>query len=132
MVIISLSPLKRERATTIAIAIVGRAIPLERKPIKKKQRTDTKKMQRGLRVITLQGAIEKSPILLSQYWKMNDRMVTYLFRILVVAIIFSPTVQLVVLKLFICILQILLGLGQLTVKGSSNRMLPRFDEPILS
>ena len=26
-------------------------------------------MQRGLRVITLQGAIEKSPILLSQYWK---------------------------------------------------------------
>ena len=26
-------------------------------------------MQRGLRVITLQGAKEKSPILLSQYWK---------------------------------------------------------------
>ena len=26
-------------------------------------------MQRGLRMITLQGAIEKSPILLSQYWK---------------------------------------------------------------
>ena len=26
-------------------------------------------MQRGLRVITLQGAIEKSLILLSQYWK---------------------------------------------------------------
>ena len=26
-------------------------------------------MQRGLRVITLHGAIEKSPILLSQYWK---------------------------------------------------------------
>ena len=26
-------------------------------------------MQRGLRVIALQGAIEKSPILLSQYWK---------------------------------------------------------------
>jgi hypothetical protein len=26
-------------------------------------------MERGLRVITLQGAIEKSPILLSQYWK---------------------------------------------------------------
>ena len=26
-------------------------------------------MQRGLRVISLQGAIEKSPILLSQYWK---------------------------------------------------------------
>ena len=26
-------------------------------------------MQRGSRVITLQGAIEKSPIFLSQYWK---------------------------------------------------------------
>ena len=38
--ILSLSPL---RATTIAIAIVGRAITLERKPSKKKQRTDTKK-----------------------------------------------------------------------------------------
>ena len=58
------------------MAIVGRAITLERKPIKKKQRTDTKKMQRGLRVITLQGAIEKNPILLSQYWKINDWMVT--------------------------------------------------------
>ena len=34
---------ERERATTIAIAIVGRAITLERKPSKKKQRTDTKK-----------------------------------------------------------------------------------------
>ena len=34
---------KSERATTIAIAIVGRAITLERKPSKKKQRTDTKK-----------------------------------------------------------------------------------------
>ena len=44
---------------TIAIAIVRRAITLERKPLKKKQR-----MQRILRAITLQGAIEKSPILL--------------------------------------------------------------------
>ena len=26
-------------------------------------------MQKGLELITLQGAIEKSPILLSQYWK---------------------------------------------------------------
>ena len=39
-VIFSLSPL---RAKTIAIAIVGRAITLEREPPKKKQRTDTKK-----------------------------------------------------------------------------------------
>ena len=30
-------------------------------------------MQKGLRVITLQGAIEKSTILLSQYWK-NGRL----------------------------------------------------------
>ena len=35
--------LERERATTIAIAIVGRAITLEREASKKKQRTDTKK-----------------------------------------------------------------------------------------
>ena len=28
-------------------------------------------MQRGLRAITLQGAIEESPILLSQYWKIE-------------------------------------------------------------
>ena len=50
-------------------------------------------MQRGLRVMTLQGAIEKSPMLLSQYWKMNDWMTPLLIRILVVAIIFSPTVD---------------------------------------
>ena len=29
----------------------------------------SKRMQKGLELITLQGAIEKSPILLSQYWK---------------------------------------------------------------
>ena len=40
MVIFSLSPL---RATTIAIAIVGRAITLEGEPSTMKQRTDTKK-----------------------------------------------------------------------------------------
>jgi hypothetical protein len=34
---------EQERATTIANAKVGRAITLERKPSKKKQRTDTKK-----------------------------------------------------------------------------------------
>ena len=42
------------------LVIVGRAITLERKPSKKKQRTDTKRIQKGLRVITLQGAKEKS------------------------------------------------------------------------
>ena len=53
--------------TTISIAIVGRAITLEREPSKEKK-TDTKRMQRGLRVITAHGSIEKSPILISQYW----------------------------------------------------------------
>ena len=56
------------KATTIAIAILGRAITLEREPSKKKQRTDTKKDAKRIK-ITLQEAIEKSPILLSQYWK---------------------------------------------------------------
>ena len=56
-------------------------------------------MQKGLRVVTLKGAIEKSPILLAQYWKMNNWMATYLNRILVVAIIFSPTVPLNGIKL---------------------------------
>ena len=60
-------------AIVVVIMIDGRAITLEREPSKNKQRTDTKRMQRGLRVIPLQGAIEKSPILLSQYWK-NERL----------------------------------------------------------
>ena len=49
-------------------------------------------MLRGLRVKTLQGAIENFPILLSQYWKMHDWMATQ-FRILAVAIILAPTVH---------------------------------------
>ena len=32
---------------------------------------------------------------------------------------------------FLSVSQLSFGLGQLTVKGSSNRMLPRFQEPIL-
>ena len=57
--------------SNIAIAILEKLLFLKgnKKPTKKKQRTDTKRMQRGFRVITLQGAIEKCPILLSQYWK---------------------------------------------------------------
>jgi hypothetical protein len=39
VVILSLLP---ERATTIAIPIAGRAVTLESKPSKKKQRNDTK------------------------------------------------------------------------------------------
>ena len=44
---------ERERATTIAM----------------KERNDTKIKQRKLRAIALKAAIEKIPILLSQYWK---------------------------------------------------------------
>ena len=44
-------------------ASVGRAITLEREPSKRSKELIPKRMQRGLRVITLQGAIEKSPIL---------------------------------------------------------------------
>jgi hypothetical protein len=50
-VIFSLLPL---RATTIAIAIVGRAKALKIEPSKKKQRTDTKKDAKRIRMITLQ------------------------------------------------------------------------------
>ena len=45
------------------------AFKSENEPLKKNQRTDTKRDAKGLRMITLKGAIEKSPILLSQYWK---------------------------------------------------------------
>ena len=46
-VIFSLSPL---RATTIAITIVGRAITLEKEPSKKKQRIDTKKDAKRIKI----------------------------------------------------------------------------------
>ena len=85
-----LSPLRAKKSDNY---LVGRAITLEREPSKKKQITDTKKAAKRLRVITLQEAIEKSPILLCNIGKMNDWMAPLLFRILVVAIIFSPTVQ---------------------------------------
>ena len=48
---------------------VGRAIILPREPSKRNKELIPKRMQRGLRVITLQGAIEKSPVLLSKCWK---------------------------------------------------------------
>ena len=51
-----------------------------------------KSMQKVLRVITLQGAIEKSPMLLSQYWKNECLDGNIIISYLVVAIIFSPTV----------------------------------------
>ena len=56
-------------------------------------------MQKGLNVITLQGAIKKNKIMLSQYLKkMNDWMSPQLFRFMVVAIIFSLTVHIIFVK----------------------------------
>ena len=54
----------------LKIVIVGREINLEREPSKKKQRNDTKKDAKRIKnLITFQGAIEKSPIMLLQYFK---------------------------------------------------------------
>ena len=54
--------------TTIANAIVGRAITLERKPSKNKQRTDTKKDAKSIESDNFtRRNREKS--MLSQYWK---------------------------------------------------------------
>ena len=50
--------------TTIAIAIVGRAINLE-----KEQKNWYQKGCKVIKSDTLQGAIEESPILLLKYWK---------------------------------------------------------------
>ena len=69
MVILSLSPLKARKSDNYRYRDSWKNDNFRKEANKKKQRTDTKKMQRGLRVITLQGAIEKSSILLSQYLK---------------------------------------------------------------
>jgi len=53
MIIILLSPLRARKS-----AIVGRTITLERKPSKRRKELIPKRMQRGLRVITLQVAIK--------------------------------------------------------------------------
>ena len=73
-----------KRATTIAVAIVGRAITKwkqYRKEAMNQSKTHTKNKAKRLRAttfaialkvgreITKWGAIEKRPILLSQYWK---------------------------------------------------------------
>ena len=54
----------RKRATPIAIAIVGRAKTIEME-IKKR----SKELILKITALTVKGAIEKSPILLSQHWK---------------------------------------------------------------
>jgi len=62
----SLLPL---RATTFAIAIIRRAITLERAIKKKSKELLPKREQIIFKAITLQGAIEKNRLLLSQYLK---------------------------------------------------------------
>ena len=59
-----------ETATTIAIVIVGRAITLGR-AIKKKAKKWHQKLSKRFKAITLQGPIEKSPILLLQSKSIN-------------------------------------------------------------
>ena len=54
----------------MAIAMVGRSIIIEREERSKKIIPKTK--QKRLRAITLQKALEKSPILLSQYHENNN------------------------------------------------------------
>ena len=78
--------LKQERATTIAIAIVGRAITLEWEPLKKKQRTDNKNDAKRIKSDNFTTSNRE------KIEKMNDWIALYLICILVVAIIFSPTV----------------------------------------
>ena len=54
----------------MVIAIVGRASDnFRNKDIKRGKELIPNRMQRGSRVITFQGAIEKSPIFLSKNWK---------------------------------------------------------------
>ena len=54
--------------------MVGRAITLERKSSKKKQRTNTKKDSKWIKSYNFQGAIKKSPTLQLNIGKMNDWM----------------------------------------------------------
>ena len=68
-VIYSLSPLRARKSDKYRYRNSWKSDNFRKEAIKKE--LIPKRMQRGLRVITLQGAIEKSPLLLSQYWK-ND------------------------------------------------------------
>ena len=56
----------------------------------------TKRQQRILRVITLNGAIEKNPVLLVRYWK--NLQFLNLFPILNVPILFCPRINSIVYK----------------------------------
>ena len=55
--------LAKSNGNLIAIAIVGRAITLERKPSKKEQRTDTKKDARRIKNDNFKRSNTENPIL---------------------------------------------------------------------
>ena len=69
-VIFSLSPLRARKSDNYRYRDSWKSDSFRERTIKKRSKElILKRMQRGLRVITLQGTIEKSPILLSKYWK---------------------------------------------------------------
>ena len=69
-VIFSLPPLRARKSDNYRYRDSLKSDNFRERTIKKTSKElIQKRMQRGLRVITLQGAIKKSPILLSQYWK---------------------------------------------------------------
>ena len=70
MVIFSLSPLRAKKSDNYRYCDSWKSDNFRERAIKKEANNlYKKKMQRGLNVITLQGAIKKIPKLLSQYWK---------------------------------------------------------------
>ena len=73
MVIFSLSPLRVKKRDNYGYRDSCKSGNFGKRAIKNKEKKIKelipKRMQRGSRVITLQGAIEKSPIFLLQYWK---------------------------------------------------------------
>ena len=65
MVIFSLSPLRARKSDNYRYRDSWKSDNFrERQPSKKKQRTDTKKDAKGLKLITLQGAIGKEKLMI--------------------------------------------------------------------
>ena len=70
MVILSLSPLKARKSDNYRYSDSWKSDNFWKEAIKKEAKNWYQKgYEKGLRVIPLQGEIEKSPILLAQYWK---------------------------------------------------------------
>ena len=70
-IIFSLSPLRARKSDNYLCRDSWKIDNFRERAFKKEAKNG---YQKGLRVITLEKAIKKSPILLSQYWKMNDWM----------------------------------------------------------